>query len=187
MNQYVDFHLRPNPEIPTYQLLGALYSRLHHALVRLNTADIGVSFPRFDAAFPYLGDQLRLHGTAASLGELIGTGWLHGLRDYVDRSAVFAVPPTAMHRRILRVQAKSSPERLRRRAMRRHGLDADTARLRIPDTVAETLRLPYVEVGSRSTGQTFRIFIQHGPLQAAPAAGGFNAYGLSKEATIPWF
>jgi len=72
--------------------------------------------------------------------------------------------------------------------MRRHGIDADTASARIPDTSVERLQLPFVTIGSASTGQpAFPLFInQHYNLPSA-IAGAFNSYGLSPVATIPWF
>jgi CRISPR-associated endonuclease Csy4 len=39
---------------------------------------------------------------------------------------------------------------------------------------------------SQSTGQPFRLFLDHRPCDTA-SAGPFNTYGLSTTATIPWF
>jgi CRISPR-associated endonuclease Csy4 len=97
------------------------------------------------------------------------------------------VPARVSHRTVSRVQAKSSPERLRRRQMHRHGLSEAEAQERIPDTVAERLALPFVSIRSRSTKQTFRLFIVHGVSKGTPQSGMFNSYGMSNEATIPWF
>ncbi|EPO8055394.1 type I-F CRISPR-associated endoribonuclease Cas6/Csy4 [Pseudomonas aeruginosa] len=80
-----------------------------------------------------------------------------------------------------------SQERLRRRLMRRHDLSEEEARKRIPDTVARALDLPFVTLRSQSTGQHFRLFIRHGPLQATAEEGGFTCYGLSKGGFVPWF
>ncbi len=91
------------------------------------------------------------------------------------------------YRQVSRVQAKSNPERLRRRLMRRHDLSEEEARKRIPDTVARTLDLPFVTLRSQSTGQHFRLFIRHGPLQATAEEGGFTCYRLSKGGFVPWF
>lgn len=188
MDHYIDIHLRTEPEFASHQLMQALYAKLHRALVQLGRDDIGVSFPAFKEALPILGIHLRLHGSASSLNTLMDSGWLGGMRDHLRVSTVQPLPAAVRHRRVGRVQAKSNPERLRRRAMRRHGIDAEAARQRIPDDAAETLRLPFVQMGSLSTGQSsFPLFIQHGPIQGEAAAGTFNCYGLSKEATIPWF
>lgn len=188
MDQYIDLHLPPDPEFPAHQLLSTLYGKLHHALVRLHRDDIGVSFPGHNDATPSLGTHLRLHGNSAALSGLMAEPWLGGLSGLVQQSSVQAVPGIAQYRLVSRVQAKSSPERLRRRAMRRHGIDAHTARERIPDSAAESLTLPFVQVASSSTGQPhFHLYIRHGPIRVESAAGTFNSYGLSRDATIPWF
>jgi CRISPR-associated endonuclease Csy4 len=188
MDHYLDIHLRPDPELAPHQLLSGLYARLHRALVQLASSDIGVGFPGYDERKPTLGKQLRLSGPAASLHALMATPWLHGMHDHLTVSDVTAVPVSAHHRRLSRVQTASNPARLRRRAMRRHELNAAQAEERIPDSAAKQLRLPYVVIGSRSTGQpSFPLFIQQGPLLDKPTPGRFNGYGLSAEATIPWF
>jgi CRISPR-associated endonuclease Csy4 len=130
---------------------------------------------------------LRLHGTSLALHKLLTTDWLTGMRDHVACGVVLAVPTDARHRVVSRVQAKSSPERLRRRQMRRHGLTAEQAQERIPDNAAEMLNLPFLTLRSQSTGQTFRLFIRLGPEQATAVPGEFGAYGLSPQTTVPWF
>lgn len=188
MTYYLDIRLRSDPEFPAYQLLNALYAKLHRALVQLDSRDIGISFPGHSEAPPCLGTHVRLHGPSGALDKLMATPWLGGMRDHLLVSSVSVVAAVTQHRKICRVQAKSNPERLRRRAIRRHGLDDATARQRIPDIASESLRLPFVQLGSRSTGQaSFPLFIQHGPCQPEPTPGHFNSYGLSKGATIPWF
>jgi CRISPR-associated endonuclease Csy4 len=188
MDYYVDLQLRPDPELAPHQLLSGLYVRLHRALVQQQRQDIGVSFPRHDARKPSLGAHLRLLGQQPALKALMESPWLHGVLDHLTVSPIVAAPADAQHRQVTRVQVKSSPSRLRRRAMRRHGIDAETATLRIPDAAAEQLSLPFVMLGSRSTGQaSFPLFIRHGPLLSEPKNGRFNSYGLSQEATVPWF
>ncbi|MFC4728986.1 type I-F CRISPR-associated endoribonuclease Cas6/Csy4 [Coralloluteibacterium thermophilus] len=188
MDHYLECRLRRDPELTPQHLLNGLYARLHRALAQLGCQDIGVSFPEHDDSKPTLGGRVRLHGFEASLRTLMATGWIEGMLDHLHLSAITPVPTGVQHRRVSRVQAKSSPARLRRRAMRRHGLDDDTAQQRIPDTVAKRLMLPHVVIGSRSTGQpTFPLFVQHGPLLPEPVSGAFNSYGLSREATVPWF
>ncbi len=187
-SHYLDLHLRPDPELAPQQLLAGVYARLHHGLVQLGREDIGVSFPGHDAKRPSLGSHLRLHGPEAALSALMATPWLRGLHDHVRAGAIATAPADAPHRVVSRVQAKSNVERLRRRAMKRHGLDAAAARERIPAHVEQRLALPFVMLGSRSTGQaSFPLFVRHGELQA-PSAGAFTRYGLSQRgATVPWF
>ncbi|MDB5742076.1 MAG: CRISPR-associated protein Csy4 family [Polaromonas sp.] len=189
MDHYVDIDVRPDPEFPAHQLLSALYAKLHRALVAQAGTGIGVSFPGFDddGRSPYLGTRLRLHGSQPDLSALLASGWLMGMRDHVGLTPALPVPGAAQHRAVRRVQVKSSPERLRRRLMRRQGIDQDAARQRISDASACLAHLPFVHLRSTSTGQAFRLFIDHGPLQPGAVPGGFNAYGLSLGATIPWF
>lgn len=187
MDHYVDLTLRPDPEIAQQHLMGALFSKLHRALVAQHSRHIGISFPAVRTEPSWLGDRLRLHGDQAALAELMVLNWLAGMRDHVHATAVLAVPPKASFRVVSRVQAKSNPERLQRRQMRRHGLDETQALVRVPDTAAERLDLPYLKLRSQSTEQSFRLFIRHGALLETANAGIFGAYGLSATATIPWF
>ncbi len=186
MNHYLDIEVLPDPEFPPHQLMDALYAKLHRALVHLGTTDIAVSFPRVDESIPTLGKLLRLHGSEAVLAQLMGEPWLVGMRDHIQVKGVAEVPSGTSHRQVRRVQSKSSPERIRRRQMRRHGWTEEEAMARIPETAGKKLRLPFVSLGSRSTGHKFHLFIEHLPV-TTPVNGSFNAYGLSSEATIPWF
>lgn len=187
MDYYVDIRLRPDPEFPAYQLMDALFAKLHRALVEQQRVDIGISFPEVQSRPAKLGEILRLHGDAPALHALAEGPWMGGMRQMVDLAEVAATPADVAYRRIMRVQAKSSPERLRRRRMRRKQISAEEACVQIPDSVAERVNLPFVEIASRSTGQRFRLFFRHGPIQPEPVSGSFNSYGLSQTATIPWF
>ncbi len=201
MDHYVDIRLQPDAEFAPAMLMAALFTKLHKAFATGTHNDIGVSFPQMDVgdlpfvhvsrngAHPHyaLGQVLRLHGTTLALHKLLATDWLNGMRDHVVCGVVLVVPTHARHRVLSRVQAKSSPERLRRRQMRRHGLTEEQAKERIPDNAAETLNLPFLTLRSQSTGQTFRLFIRLGPELDTPVSGEFGAYGLSPRSTVPWF
>lgn len=187
MDHYVELKLRPDPDFQATQLMSALFAKLHRTLAARSVKDIGVSFPGFRTDIPHLGERMRLHGARFSLERLLDTDWLYGMHDHVMVGRVEAAPPHAQHRVVRRVQAQSSPERMRRRAMRRHGLDAAQARQRIPDSAARFVHAPYVQLRSASTGQSFRLFIEHGPLIDDSQPGTFTSYGLSQAATVPWF
>lgn len=185
MDAYQDITLLPDPEFPATLLLNALFAKLHRALVGQGMGGIGVSFPRHGEKG--LGAILRLHGEGPTLESLGAAGWLAGMRDHLSLGPIAPVPANAQHRVVRRVQAKSNPDRLRRRLMARKGLDAEQARQAIPDSAAETLRLPYLTLKSQSSGQQFRLFVEHLPPQPQAVAGRFSAYGLSPTATVPWF
>lgn len=187
MTHYLDLRLRSLPEISSAAILETAFAKIHQALAAQKRTDIGISFPEVNARRPGLGTCLRMHGKEEALANLLQTCGLETMRDYVNVGKVLPVPETRTFRRVGRVQAKSGLERMRRRLARRHDLSMEEARSRIPDEAAEKLHLPFIRVTSRSTGQAFRLFIQHGPLQAAPQSGEFTVYGLSSTATVPWF
>jgi CRISPR-associated endonuclease Csy4 len=185
MDAYLDITLLPDPEFAAAMLMNALFGKLHRGLAGLGGGNIGVSFP--DVGDRALGGHLRLHGQIADLEGFMASAWLAGMRDHIELGVIDKVPADAKHRVVRRVQAKSNPERLRRRMMARKGVDAELARQAIPDSAAEKLRLPYLVLKSQSTGQQFCLFVEHMPIQDHSVDGLFNAYGLSPTATVPWF
>ena len=187
LTHYLDFNLRTDAEFPSNQLLAALYLKLHRALVQLKAQDLAVSFPGYSSNPIGLGKTLRVFGSEGGLLKLMEHSWLAGIADHVEVSKAHQVPDNVSHRSLIRVQAKSNPERLRRRHIKRHGLTVEQAKERIPDNTAENLNLPFLSVRSYSTGQAFLLFLRLGPSLPAPSVGTFNAYGLSATATIPWF
>jgi len=187
MDHYIELSLRPDPEFTAPVLMGALFSKLHRALVTLEADDIGVSFPEYALKPRSLGAVLRLHGKADRLRQLLALNWLAGMRDFVDAGPVSAVPHGTKYRVVRRAQPKTSVERLRRRHARRHQVSLTVAEERIPDSVLRPVSLPFATVRSQSTGQTFCLFIGLGKLLDEPKPGTFNRYGLATNATVPWF
>jgi len=185
MDHYLDIQLVPNAELPTHVMLSVVYGHLHRVLARDGRRDVGVSFPNVGRAG--LGDVLRLHGSLDALLTMVPDAWLRGARDYIRWNGPEKVPARTLHCAVRRVQAKSSPERLRRRQIRRHGWTQDEARERIPDRTAVRLQDPFVRLYSTSTGQAFLLFVRHEAPQALAVQGTFNSYGLSRTATVPWF
>lgn len=185
MDHYLEIRLLPDPEFPPNMLMNALFGKLHRGLAQQGQGNIGVSFP--DMGKTGLGARLRLHGGALPLHGFMALDWLVGMRDHIAAGEVALVPETCSHRVVRRVQAKSNPERLRRRLMARKGMSEEQAQETIPDHAVERLNLPFVVLNSRTTGQQFRLFVDHMPPRDQPVAGAFSAYGLSATATIPWF
>ncbi len=187
MDRYIDIRLLPDPEFPAPMLMNALFAKLHRGLVDHGQGEVGVSFPDIQKRGGNLGARLRLHGSESALVRLMAIGWLQGMRDHIELRDIGIVPADAKYRPVCRVQAKSNPERLRRRLMNRKGIGYEAAVQAIPDSASERLALPYVTLTSNSTRQQFRLFIKHGPLISTPTPGHFTHYGLSSTATIPWF
>jgi CRISPR-associated endonuclease Csy4 len=184
MDYYIDIKVLPDPEFKETALLNALFAKLHRALVELGNGEVGVSFPAFKKT---LGDHLRLHGSQAALERLMRDNWLKGMRDYTHTSDIAAVPAGAKHRIVKRLQAKSNVDRLRRRSIAKGWVTADQAIERIPLVNEQRLQKPFLQLKSCSTSQPFRLFIEHGQTQDQPLSGSFSAYGLSRDATVPWF
>jgi CRISPR-associated endonuclease Csy4 len=187
MNTYFDIRLLPDPDFSSAILMNSLFNRVHQALAAHCAANIGISFPDWEQNGVTLGARLRLHGKGADLEKIIQPGWVAGLQDHATFGAIAQVPTHAGHRVVRRVQAKSNPERERRRLMLRKNISAEAARQIIPDSAAKRLSLPYLVLTSRSTGQKFRLFVEHLPLQEHAVEGRFGTYGLSPTATVPWF
>lgn len=184
---YVDLRIAPDPEASPAQLLGALYDRLHLALVQQRLNSIGVSFPGYSIGLRTLGSVLRLHGSSENLRNFLQTDWLKGMRDHVRLAELATTPADALHRTVQRRQFKTNAERLRRRRMRRKGETSQQATEAIPSTVERRPDLPYLHLRSRSTSQPFCLFIALGPPSHAPTTGVFNSHGLSTTTSIPWF
>lgn len=187
MTHYLDIHLLPDPEFPSAILMNALCGKLHRALAEAAEHSIGISFPAVQRERRSLGDHLRLHGTGNSLEELMARRWLTGMSDHVRLGRLLMAPQKAHHRVVRRVQPKTNADRLRRRYVRRHEVSWDEACQRIPDLIERSVELPFLRLRSRSTGQTFCLFIEHLPPGDTPISGRFNSFGLSAGATVPWF
>lgn len=185
MDAYVEVKVVADPEFPPNEIISVFWAKLHQTLARLKEKEIGISFP--DENEKVLGRRLRLHGSAEKLSHLMSTKWLGGTKDHIEVSEILERPAGCKFRVVQRVQVQSSVGRLRRRAMKRHGLDERAAEERIPDSAAKHLDLPFVKMSSASTGNPFRLFVRHGPISEEEKSGSFSTYGLSGEATVPWF
>jgi len=187
MDHYLEIQLLPDPEFSAPMLMGALYSKLHRALVSLQSKRIGVSFPEYQRKPKSLGGVLRIHGDENALRHLQEMEWLKGMRDHSRVSAIQPVPAGASHIVVQRRQFKTNAERLRRRRMKRKGETHEQATQAIPDSVERKPDLPFLVLRSQSSGQAFHLFIDQGPLGSERVEGQFNCYGLSQSATVPSF
>lgn len=184
MDYYLDIEVLPFDEFSEGSLLSTAFGRVHHALARLGSGRMGISFPRHGIT---LGNILRLHGTFEELEMLRNAPELRGLLDYVRVIPTSKVPSNVSYRRVRRRQVKSSADRLRRRSIKNGRLNETEAMRKISEDKEQRLSLPFVTIKSSSTGEVFKLFIDHGEELEEPAKGMFSAYGLSLTATIPWF
>ncbi|PQQ36755.1 type I-F CRISPR-associated endoribonuclease Cas6/Csy4 [Photorhabdus luminescens] len=184
MDYYFEIRVLPDPEFSQQSLMEALFAKLHRALGQVGNGRIGVSFP---CARKTLGDTLRIHGANEALNDLQSLSWLKGLRDYTEVIDIRPIPKDARYRHVSRVQVKSSAERLRRRSIKKGWLTEEQALQRIPISKEQRSDLPFLFLKSLSSGQSFLLFVEQGPIEDKSTQGVFSSYGLSSSATIPWF
>ncbi|WP_150142416.1 type I-F CRISPR-associated endoribonuclease Cas6/Csy4 [Candidatus Enterovibrio escicola] len=184
MDNYIDIVVLPDAEISSPALINNLFAKLHRALVEHAGGDVAVSFPKYGTM---LGEVLRLHGTRHTLDRLMTQPWLKGLRDYTSVNNISPMPDNIQgYHTTFRVQQKSPPN-IRRRAIFKGWLIEDEALHKIPDFKQKRLSLPFIQIKSQSTNQEIWLFFQGGEQQDKLTTGHFFSYGLSREATVPWF
>lgn len=183
---HIDVGVLPQTEVPPHQILNEIYGRLHAWLVSTRSVSVGVVFPQYRLDPIGLGSVVRLVGERTVLEACAVDSWLGPIREYVRIKSLRDVPADAEWRRLVRVQVKSNPDRLRRRYAQRHGCSFEDAVAIIPASVAKMAALPFLSLCSGSTGQAYRLYLR---LEEAcePSNGPFNTFGLSNTATIPWF
>ncbi|WP_253377956.1 type I-F CRISPR-associated endoribonuclease Cas6/Csy4 [unidentified bacterial endosymbiont] len=184
MDHYLEIRVLPDPEFSEEMLMAALVAKLHRVLGQRGKGDIGISFPAHDIK---PGAILRLHGSLPALNELELLAWRKGLSDYCICADIKPVPAVSTWRCVNRVQVKSSAQRLMRRSVKKGWITEQEAQQRLRTAEDARTDLPWLNLRSLSSGQSFRLFIRHGELLCAPVAGTFSTYGLSATATVPWF
>ena len=195
MTHYQELTLLQHEDVPLFALWGKVYVQIHLALTELQAAlgagKVGVAFPeyRFDAEAQsgHLGRKLRVFADdAAVLQQLNLAQHLRRYADYVQLSAVAAVPAEHGLACYARVQVKSGAERAARRLIKRHPeLNYETELARLQALNAHST-LPFIHMHSLSNKQAFRLFIAKSASSAAQT-GDFGTYGLSNTATVPDF
>lgn len=188
MDYYIEIKLQCDPEISLGFLWKKVFTQVHLALAERGNGGVGVSFPKYgDKIFP-MGDTLRLFaGSEEALEALKIDGWMVRFRDYVTVSEIQKTPGDINEYALFsRKQVKTGKERQARRYAKRHNVDYGEA-LKIYDSMEEkVLKLPFIMLQSLSSNQEMKLFV--GKSQSIiEKPGDFNSYGLSKEATVPWF
>ena len=188
MDYYIEIKLLNDPEIGLGFLWKKVFAQVHLALAERGGGTIGVSFPKYgDKVFP-MGDTLRLFAsTQDTLTALNLREWLARLQDYAAVSAIQKTPDNIQgYAQFSRKQAKTGKERQARRYAKRHHIDYEEALKHYENMEEKVLKLPFVMLQSLSSNQEMKLFVEKKP-SATEVKGDFNSYGLSKEATVPWF
>ena len=183
MNHYLDITIQPDAEMRENELLNKLYTKLHKALCDLKVSDIGVSFPEYRIK---LGQTLRIHSTKDRLTQLQQTNWLGGLIGYCKVSEIQPIPAQVQYRTISRKQPTMTAAKLQR-LIKRETIPEQNHKHYKARMLEKSLDNPYLELQSSTNGQQHRRYLKFGELTKTPTTGNFNHFGLSKNATIPWF
>ena len=183
MDYYIDIEIKPNADMRESPLMNLVYTKFHKALVKLETDQIGVSFPSYQIK---LGRLLRFHGDKTNLHNLQGLNWLAGIAGYCEISDVRNAPADVKYRTVSRIRTNMSKSKLER-LKRRGSITPDEVKSYKAKMFSQGLDNPYIDLESGSTGQNHRRFIRFGPLLDQSVSGKFDSYGLSKVATVPWF
>ena len=183
MNHYINILINPDEEMRENVLLNKVYTKFHKALFTLDTTEIGISFPNYQIK---LGNVIRIHSAENSLLKLQSTNWLGGLVGYCNVSQIKVIPEKVVYRTISRKQSNMTESKLRR-LIKRGSISPEEAKEYRAKMFQEGLDNPYVELESSSNGHKYRRYIAFSELSDTPKLGEFDQFGLSKEATIPWF
>lgn len=183
MEHYLDITLKPDAEMRENVLLNKVYIKLHKALHSLSSTEIGVSFPKYQVM---LGNVIRLHGTESKLLQLQETKWIGGLIGYCDVSPLQIIPKNVSYRTVSRQQSTMTEAKLRR-LQKRGSIPIENIKRYKAKMFQLGVDNAYLELESSSNGYKYRRYIKFGLLQTENKAGLFDSFGLSNEATIPWF
>lgn len=193
MKHYIEITLLPDAEVGLGFIWQKVYRQIHLALVEIKDVDekvnIGVSFPKYGSKTFPLGDTVRLFGkTPEDLKAVRLDHWLERLSDYVSMTGVQKVPQSIeAHVCFRRKQPKMDFMKRVEKQAERHGVSIEAALEHFKNYDKEhQLTLPFVQAYSQTWKQYFLLFIEK---NSTPSymAGAFDTYGLSKEATVPWF
>jgi CRISPR-associated endonuclease Csy4 len=183
MNYFIDITLKSDAEMRENVLMNTVYSKLHKILFTLKSTSIGVSFPQYNVLF---GKVLRIHGDQSYLNDLQGLDWLGGIKGYCDISDVLPVPEMTQYRIVSRIQANMTEAKLRR-LIARKSITKDEAKNYKAKMFSQSLNNAYFELVSGSNGEKHRRYIQFSDFKDTAIVGKFDSFGLSNQATVPWF
>lgn len=199
MNYYCDITLLPDAEATLGFLWHRIYTQIHLALVEHKNPEgnslVAISFPEYGVnGFP-LGTKLRLFAsTEETLNNMRLDKWLARFNDYCHFTSVRACKPAVRYVRFSRKQFKSNLDKVALRRANHMNISIEESREYVNQHYEEKSKLPFLNLTSISSNteagfgekDRFKLFIDRTFLEK-PTDGVFNCYGLSKEASVPWF
>lgn len=188
MDSYFEIKAIPDPELLQSAIVAQLMQALH-GLLPTYEGRVGISFPAYSQSRT-LGGILRLHGTSEDMQKLREQARDHSvLTNYALITDVLLVPEKVKGYSLYRRRHVKGESDIRRMVKRHKERGTWTAELEeaIFAKYRQPLNCPHVTLKSYTTGQPkFMLFIERKMLGKA-VEGDFNAYGLSKGGTVPWF
>ncbi|MCB1134771.1 MAG: type I-F CRISPR-associated endoribonuclease Cas6/Csy4 [Chlamydiia bacterium] len=127
---------------------------------------------------------MRLHGPLEALASLVKSDWLKRFIDHVQVSGLLSVPGNCHYVSVSRVQPKLSRARIRRGVKR--GIFTEAEAYQLLEGRAQMDR-PFLMLRSGSSGQSYPFYLEQSLPTPQRVMGDFNAFGLSRTATVPWF
>lgn len=197
MKYYIDITLLPDAEANLGFLWQKVFQQLHIALVENKIAEnesaIAVSFPKYGHKVFPLGDKLRLLANEQEqLKQINIEKWLSRLIDYTHIKQIKEVPVTVnQFARFKRKQFKSNliKEAKRRADYKGESLEVSLEHFKHYQTESSLAFINMTSLSMErdiSINRIFKLFIEREILEEQEQ-GLFNCYGLSKNATVPWF
>jgi len=183
MNSYIEIKIDPDAEMRENVLLNKVYTKLHKRLCNLSSSCIGISFPEYNIK---LGRILRIHGENQRLQELQSENWIGGLAGYCNISEILQIPEQVKYRTVSRKQTNMSPAKLRR-LIKRNSIQPEEIKRYKAKMFQQGIDNAFLELESTSNGNRHRRYIEFGYLANEPVTGDFDQFGLSNQATVPWF
>jgi len=183
MDYYIEIKIQPDAEMRENVLLNKVYTKLHKTLCGLTSTDIGVSFPDYKIK---IGRMIRIHSTKSRLEQLNNLHWLGGLIGYCKCSKTIKVPENHKNIVISRKQSTMTQAKLKRLIKRKNISETDIKQYKAK-MFSNGLDNPYLELESASTLNKYRRYIQFSHIKEQKITGTFDQFGLSKQATVPWF
>lgn len=183
MDHYIEVKLNPDAAIRENVLLNKVYTQFHKALFDLNSSAIGVSFPDYQLK---IGTRMRIHGEQVELEKMQSLNWLDELAIDCVITDIRKTPEQTQHRIISRKQSNMTQAKLNRLLKRGSIAPAQTHQYKAK-MFSQSLDNPFLELESNSNGHKHRRYLAFGELKAEPISGKFDYFGLSNQATTPWF
>lgn len=191
MSYYQEIVFFSDEEVGINFVLSKVFIKLHLAFVEKkkpdNTSNYAIGFPQYNLESKNLGTILRVFSSKEKLEELQLEALLESFSDYLKISLIMVVPDTkngivSFKRR----QEKTDSMRLARRLSKRKNISLENAVFTYQNFTPKKIELPFIDVKSFSTKQSFKIFIsmERKELITEPV---FNQYGLAITGGIPDF